>query len=149
VGAQQPSTPSATIVIGGDVATPLTLTVSDIKAMSHTTVTVSEEGREVKYDGVLVGEVLKRAGAPLGRDLTGAAVATYVVASAKDGYQVVFSLAELDPAFTPNDIIIADTIDGKPLFDYQGPLRIVAPHDKRGARSIRMLQKLDVVRLHK
>ncbi len=60
---------------------------------------------------------------------------------------MVFSLAELDPAFTPNDIIVADTIDGKPLFDYQGPLRIVAPHDKRGARSIRMLQRLEVVRL--
>jgi Oxidoreductase molybdopterin binding domain len=117
--------------------------------MPRTTVTVSEEGRQVSYEGVLVGELLKRAGAPVGRDLSGKAVATYVRASAKDGYQVVFSLAELDPAFTPNDIIVADTIDGKPLFDYQGPLRIVAPHDKRGARSIRMLQRLEVVRLVK
>jgi hypothetical protein len=72
-----------------------------------------------------------------------------VKASAKDGYQVVFSLAEVDPGFTPNDIIVADTIDGKPLFDYQGPFRIVAPHDKRGARSIRMLQRIEVVRLVK
>ena len=61
----------------------------------------------------------------------------------------MFSLPELDPAFTSNDIIVADTIDGKPLFDYQGPLRIVAPHDKRGARSIRMVQSIDVVRLRK
>ncbi len=72
-----------------------------------------------------------------------------MLAGAKDGYQVLFSLAELDPGFTSNEIIIADTIDGKPLFDYQGPLRIVAPHDKRGARSIRMLQTLSVVRLRK
>ena len=79
-----------------------------------------------------MGELLKRAGAPVGRDLSGKAVATYVRATAKDGYQVVFSLAELDPGFTSNDIIVADTIDGKPLFDYQGPLRIVAPHDKQG-----------------
>ena len=105
------------------------------------------KGRQISYEGVLVGELLKRAGAPVGRDLSGKAVATYVRASAKDGYQVVFSLAELDPGFTPNDIIVADTIDGKPLFDYQGPFRIVAPHDKRGARSIRMLQRLEVVRL--
>lgn len=110
---------------------------------------LSEEGRQITYEGVLVGELLKRAGAPVGRDLAGKAVATYVRASAKDGYQVVFSLAELDPGFTSNDIIVADTIDGKPLFDYQGPLRIVAPHDKRGARSIRMLQRLEVVRLVK
>ena len=139
----------ATLSVGGDVPHPLSLTPADIKAMPRTTVTVTEEGREVNYEGVLVGEILKRAEAPVGRDLTGQAVATYVLAKAKDGYQVVFSLPELDPAFTSNDIIVADTIDGKPLFDYQGPLRIVAPHDKRGARSIRMVQSIDVVRLRK
>jgi hypothetical protein len=76
-------------------------------------------------------------------------VATYVIASASDGYQVVFSLAELDPAFTGSEIIVADTIDGKPLFAYQGPFRIVAPKDTRAARSIRMLQQFEVVRLKK
>jgi hypothetical protein len=140
---------AVTLTIAGDVTGPLTIAPADLKNMPRTTVTVSEEGRQVSYEGVLVGELLKRAGAPVGRDLTGKAVATYVRASAKDGYQVVFSLAELDPAFTSNDIIVADTIDGKPLFDYQGPVRIVAPHDKRGARSIRMLQRLEVVRLAK
>jgi DMSO/TMAO reductase YedYZ molybdopterin-dependent catalytic subunit len=141
--------PAETLVIAGDVSQALTITPADLKAMPRTMVTVSEEGRQIGYEGVLVGELLKRAGAPVGRDLSGKAVATYVRASARDGYQVVFSLAELDPAFTPNDIIVADTIDGKPLFDYQGPFRIVAPHDKRGARSIRMLQRLEVVRLVK
>jgi DMSO/TMAO reductase YedYZ molybdopterin-dependent catalytic subunit len=141
--------PAETLVIAGDVSQALTITPAELKAMPRTMVTVSEEGRQISYEGVLVGELLKRAGAPVGRDLSGKAVATYVRASAKDGYQVVFSLAELDPAFTPNDIIVADTIDGKPLFDYQGPFRIVAPHDKRGARSIRMLQRLEVVRLVK
>jgi hypothetical protein len=137
------------LTIGGDVPHALSLTPADIKGMTRTTVTVTEEGREIKYEGVLVGEILKRAGAPLGRDMTGMAVASCVLAKAKDGYQVVFSLAELDPAFTPNDIIVADTVDGKPLFDYQGPFRIVAPHDKRGARSVRMLQSLDLVQLRK
>jgi hypothetical protein len=112
-------------------------------------VTVNEEGRSISSEGVLVGELFKRAGAPVGRDLSGKAVATYVRATARDGYQVVFSLAELDPAFTGSEIIVADTIDGKPLFDYQGPLRIVAPHDKRGARSIRMLQRIEVIRFAK
>ena len=117
--------------------------------MPRTTVTVTEEGRRSDYEGVLVGELLKRAGAPVGRDLSGKAVATYVRASAKDGYQVVFSLAELDPGFTPTTSSSPTPIDGKPLFDYQGPFRIVAPHDKRGARSIRMLQRIEVVRLVK
>ncbi len=65
--------------------------------MPRTTVTVTEEGREINYEGVLVGEMLKRAGAPVGRDLSGKAVATYVRANAKDGYQVVFSLAGARP----------------------------------------------------
>ena len=146
--AQAPDT-AGTLTISGDVTQTLTLTPADIKALPRTTVTVTEEGREISYEGVLVAEILKKAGVPLGREMSGGAVASYVLAGAKDGYQVVFSLAELDPGFTSNDIIIADTIDGKPLFGYQGPLRIVAPHDKRGARSIRMLQTLNVVRLRK
>jgi len=140
---------SGSLAVAGDVARVLTLTPADLKTMPRTTVTIPEQGRDVKYTGVLVGEILTRAGAPLGRDLSGPAVSTYVLASEKDGYQAVYSLAELDPAFTSNDIIIADTVDGQPLFDYQGPLRIVAPHDKRGARGVRMLQRLEVVRLRK
>src|SRR5215467_1150391 len=114
--AQAPATAAAsdsTVAISGDVSRPLTLTAAELKAMPRTTVTVVDQGREVKYAGVLVGEVLARAGAPLGRDLSGPAVATYVLVSAKDGYQAVFSLGELDPALTPNDIIIADTADGQ------------------------------------
>lgn len=140
---------SATLAVAGDVSTPLTLSAADLKSFPRTHVEMKDEGRTVVYEGVLVAEVLKKAGAPLGSDLRGNAMATYVLASASDGYQVLFSLAELDPAFTGNDVIIADTIDGKPLFAYQGPLRIVAPKDSRAARSIRMLQRLEVVRLRK
>jgi DMSO/TMAO reductase YedYZ molybdopterin-dependent catalytic subunit len=146
-GARQQASVDATLQVTGSVATPITLTASDLKTMSRTSVTLKEDGRDVKYEGVLVGSILARAGPALGHDLTGAAVASYVVASASDGYHAVFSLAELDPAFTRSEIIVADTVDGKPLFDYQGPFRIVAPHDTRGARGVRMLQKLDVVRL--
>jgi DMSO/TMAO reductase YedYZ molybdopterin-dependent catalytic subunit len=145
----QDTTPDVTLTIVGNVPMPLTLSISEFKAMPRVSVTVGDNGREITYEGVLVGELLKRAGASLGRDLSGPALATYVVASAKDGYEAVFSLAELDPALTANDIMVADTINGKPLSDTQGPIRIVAPHDKRGARSVRMLQRLEVVRLRK
>jgi len=138
-----------TLVIAGDVTTPATLTPGELKALPRTTVKIQDEGRTIAYEGVLVGELLKRAGVPLGTDLRGNALTTYVLAVANDGYQVVFSLAELDPAFTSNDVIVADSVDGKPLFDYQGPLRLVAPRDARGARSVRMLERLEVVRLRK
>jgi molybdopterin-dependent oxidoreductase-like protein protein len=149
--AQSPPVAAAeeTLVVAGDVPQALSIKPADLKAMPRTTVTVREVGQQTSYEGVLVGELLKRAGAPVGRDFSGKAVATYVRASAKDGYQVVFSLGELDPAVTSDDIVVADTSDGKPLSDLQGPFRIVAPHDKRGARSIRMLRRLEVVRLVK
>ncbi len=137
------------LTIAGDVTAPLSLAPEQLKTFPRTKVEVKEDGRTLVYEGVLVGELLRRAGVPLGTELRGNAVASYVVANASDGYQVVFSLAELDPGFTSNEIIVADTIDGKPLFAYQGPLRIVAPKDARAARSIRMLQRLEVVRLKK
>jgi len=142
-------TTTQALTVAGDVGTPLSVTLEQLKAFPRTKVEVKEDGRTLVYEGVLVGEILKRAGVALGTELRGNAIASYVVASATDGYQVVFSLAELDPGFTSNDIIVADTIDGKPLFAYQGPLRIVAPKDARAARSIRMLQRLDLVRLKK
>src|SRR5262245_2083312 len=140
---------ASTLTLDGDVTTPLTLSPADLKSMPRAVAETQDEGRTVKYEGVLVAELLKRAGLPLGNDLRGNAVATYVLASASDGYQVVFSLAELDPGFTGSEIIVADSVDGKPLFAYQGAFRIVAPKDKRGARSIRMLERLQVVRLKK
>ena len=149
--AQPPSVaaPTKTLVVAGDVTKPITLTPADFKALPRTRVEIKEDAKTTVYEGVLVGELLKRAGAPAGSDMRGNAVASYVLASANDGYQVVFSLAELDPGFTSNDVIVADTIDGKPLFDYQGPFRIVAPKDLRGARSMRMLERLELVRLRK
>jgi DMSO/TMAO reductase YedYZ molybdopterin-dependent catalytic subunit len=152
-GTAKPVTPMVAaptaLAVAGDVPTPLMLSATDLKALPRTKVEVTDEGRVVTYEGVLVGEILKKAGVALGADLRGDAVATYVTASAADGYRVVFSLPELDNGFTSNDILVADTIDGQPLFAYQGPWRIVAPKDLRGARSIRMLERLEVVRLRR
>jgi DMSO/TMAO reductase YedYZ molybdopterin-dependent catalytic subunit len=135
------------VVIGGDLARPFTLTATELKSMPRTTLTVTEGGRSNTFDGVLIGEVLKRAGAPLGSDLSGKALASYVLATAADGYQAVYSLAEADPALTDTQLLVADTANGVPLGEKQGPMRLVAPHDKRAARSVRMLRRLDVIRL--
>jgi DMSO/TMAO reductase YedYZ molybdopterin-dependent catalytic subunit len=139
----------AALTIDGDIPQPLTLTKADLAKMPRTTVTLSDQGTDTVYEGVLLYDVLKRAGAPLDKQLMGKALATYVLAEARDGYQVVYALAEIDPAFTDNQILVADTANGKPLFQYQGPFRLVLPHEKKGARSIRMLEKLTVVRLRK
>lgn len=149
-GAAWAQTPQTALTVTGDVAAPLTLKAEDLAAMPREKVSVSEEdGTKVEYEGVPLREILKKAGAPLGGQLRGKALASYVLAKAQDGYQVVFAIAEFDPAFANEQILVADKRDGKPLFEYQGPFRIVCPNDKAGARSVRMLQTLQVVRLAK
>jgi DMSO/TMAO reductase YedYZ molybdopterin-dependent catalytic subunit len=139
----------ATIQVTGAVKQPLTLTADDLAKMPRATVKTSNNGLETVYEGVWLYEVLKRAGAPLGGELRGKALTDYLFVEAKDGYQVVFSRAEVDPAFTDSEMLLADKADGKPLVGSQGPFRLVVAKDKPGARSVRMLTKIDVVQVRK
>ncbi len=139
----------ASIQITGAVKRPLTLFGDDLAKMPRASVRTTNKGMETVYEGVWLHEVLKKGGVPQGSELRGKALAGYVLAEAHDGYQVVFSLGELDPAFIDNEILLADTANGKPLFGAQGRFRLVVPKDKPGARSLRMLTKLEVVQLRK
>ena len=143
----QQATP--TVTVKGAVSQPLTLGASDLAAMPRATVTTNSDGIETVWEGVWLGDVLKKAGVPLGAALRGTALSTYVLASASDGYQVLFSLAELDPEMADGKVLLVDKANGKPLFAESGPFRLMVPTDKRGARSIRMLVSLDVVQLRK
>ncbi len=87
------------LTIGGDVAKPLTLIRDDLAKLPRTSVTLNDHGKETSYEGVLLYDILKQAGAPLS--------------------------------------------------ETQGPFRLVVPREKKPARSIRMLEKITVVRLRK
>jgi hypothetical protein len=145
--AAAPTEAPASLVIGGDVTQPLSLQPAELKSMPRTTVTVTEEGREIKYEGVLVGELLKRAGAPVGRDLSGKAIATYV--REREGRLPGRLLAGRTGSGLHRTTSSCRHHRRQAALRLPGPLRIVAPHDKRGARSIRMLQRIEVVRLVK
>jgi len=136
------------LVVGGDVAKPLSLSLADLKGLPRASVEVKGDGGVRRYEGVAASELMKLAGVTLGQ-MRGDTTSSYVVATAVDGYQVVFALAELDPAFTASEILVADTLDGRPFPDGQGPLRLIAPKDLRATRSVRMLQRLDVVRVRR
>lgn len=148
LGGQSQQEPRLAVL--GDVPTPLALSATDLTSMPREKVEVTEQdGQKTIYEGVALQEILKKAGIPFGRQLRGKALAGYVLAEAKDGYAVVFGLGELDPDLGGARVIVADKRDGKPLFEYQGPVRLVIPMDKEGARSVRMLEKLEVVKLRK
>jgi DMSO/TMAO reductase YedYZ molybdopterin-dependent catalytic subunit len=151
-----PATPTATeqttaapaeLRISGAVSTPLVLTVADLRKMPRKSISVvnPHDKKKETYEGVLLEELLHKAGVPQGEQLRGRAMATYVIAEAEDGYRVVFSLAELDSGILESEVIVADTMDGAPLVAQQGPFRLVAPHEKRPARWVRMLKSITVV----
>lgn len=143
-----PAPAPAELHIGGAVETPLTLTTADLKKMPRKTLAVTNPHSQKKetYEGVSLEDLLKKVGVPSGEQMRGPAMATYVVFEAADNYRVVFSLAELDSGILDSEIIVADTMDGAPLPEKVGPFRLVAPHEKRPARWIRMLKSITVVR---
>ncbi len=144
--AAQTPAPVPQLKITGAVSTPLSLTVPDLKSLPRTTlhVTNPHENASETYEGVLLEELLKRAGAPHGDQLRGKLMTSFVIAEAEDGYKVVFALAELDSGIANSEVLVADTLDGAPLDAKLGPFRLVAPHDKRPARWVRMLKSITV-----
>jgi hypothetical protein len=76
--------------------------------------------------------------------LHGTALTSYIVATGSDGYQAVFSLAEVDPSFHPGEILVADTVNGATLDAKTGPFRLVVTEDKRPARSVRNLAAIEL-----
>src|SRR5258706_3437454 len=78
--AQAPACPA--LRAGGDVSRPFTLTLEELGRLPRTSLSITGQGR---YEGVLLYEILQRAGAPLGKELDGPALASYVVAEGRDG----------------------------------------------------------------
>ena len=121
------------------------ITAEQWAALPHEAVNVIDHGgSQVHFEGVPAREILKLAGAPLGKEMRGANLALFVVAEAKDGYRVVYSLSEFDNGFTDTTILIADKRDGQSLSADEGPLRIVVPGEKRQGRWTRQLVALQL-----
>jgi DMSO/TMAO reductase YedYZ molybdopterin-dependent catalytic subunit len=137
----------AVLKVEGAVPTPLSLTADDLAKMPRATAPLTADGTTTTYEGVLLYDILVKAGWQFGHGMTGKPMASYLIATGKDGYEVVFALPEIDPQFSGAKVIIADKADGAALPAREQPFRIVAPEDKMHARSIYSLVKLEVVRL--
>jgi hypothetical protein len=122
-----------------------TVTAAQIVSLPHVTVNVKDHDTAALFDGVPLATVLSSAGIQLGDKLRGPRLTEVLLVEATDGYKVAFALAEVDPAFATREIILADKRDGKPLDAREGPLRIVAPGDKRPARWVRQVTTIKIV----
>jgi DMSO/TMAO reductase YedYZ molybdopterin-dependent catalytic subunit len=131
--------------VSGEVTTPLDLGSSDLASMPRTKLSTKDhEGKPSVFEGVLLTEILKKAGVNRGAPLRGGALTQYLLVEARDGYRVVFALPELDQEFTDGIVLLADQRDGKPLVAPEGPLRLVVPAEKRHARWVREVTTLTI-----
>ena len=143
LSAQEKTT--AAVKISGEVARPLSISIADLQKMPRINVSRKDrDDKQYQYSGVLLSALLSNSGATTGKDLRGENLTKYVIVEASDGYQVVFSLAELDPEFSDNKIILADTIDSTLLAPADGPLRIIVQNDKRPARCIKQVNNIRI-----
>lgn len=125
----------------------ISFTAAEFAALPHLELTVADPHTTVerRFSGVAVRELLARIAAPLGEKLRGPALQLAVIARGRDGYGVVFSLAEFDEAYNDRTILLAETEDGKPLAENAAPFRLIVPGDRKAARWARMIASLEIV----
>jgi len=136
----------SSITVEGEVLRTLKLTPKDLAKFPQSEVKAKDrEGKEHTFKGTTLSVVLDSAGVTLGADLKGKNLTKFVLLHAADGYEVVFALAELDPAFTSNTILLATHVDGKPLPKGEGPIRLVNPAEKKPTRWIREISSIKIL----
>jgi hypothetical protein len=139
--------PAQTVLTVSYQGTNLVFDATNFAALPHTEITATDphEKKDHQYSAVSVHDLLVQAGAPLGEKLRGAALHDVVMVRAKDGYAVAFTLADFDEAYSTRNLVLADRVDGNPLSDTAGPLRLIVAGDKKGARWVRMVNKIEVL----
>lgn len=125
---------------------PLEITMEKFKKLPRIKVEAKDkDGKLVTYAGVAMHRLLHETQTPLGESLRASALRCYLSVEAKDGYRVVFSLPEIDPAFTDRTILLADEKNSEPLDDRIGPYQIIVPDEKRHARWVRMVETIRIL----
>ena len=119
------------------------VSAAEIAALPHVAVPLNGH-TPAAYEGVPLAVLLAKVGAPAGEALRGPALRLIVVASGADGYAAVLSLAETDPGLRHDPVIVADRRSDGPLHADEGPLRLVVGGDLRPARSVRMVNRIEV-----
>jgi hypothetical protein len=142
---QAPAVPSTSLTLAYNGKT-IALTPADLAAMPHITVSVFNAHSKVNeiYSGVPLSALLARLGVPQGEAVRGPLFLTGVIAEGTDGYQVLYSLAETDPTIHTGQVLIADSLDGKPIAA-DGAFKMISTEEKRPARWVRNLDKISVI----
>jgi hypothetical protein len=143
-----PASPSTQLTIKTYEGKTLTLSPSELAALPHKTVAVfnAHTKAQEQYAGVPLADLLAKVGVRSGEDVRGKLFLLGIVASGTDGYGVLYSLAEVDPAIHTGEVIVADTLDGQKL-SKDGAFKLVSSEERRPARWVRNLTSISVVKV--
>jgi hypothetical protein len=119
-------------------------TVSKIAELPHQTITVHNAhiNADQTFSGVPLIQLLTPLGVPekpKGKDFK-----LYVLVEGRDGYKVVFAIGEIAPDVHDGTVLLADTVDGKPIAE-NGPIQLVCTGEKRPARWVRNVAAIRVL----
>lgn len=137
--------------VSGAVETPQILTVEDLRKFPPQQVgdlpLICQSGANVgnleNLKGVLLRDILEKAiiKAPGHNDVK----KMVIIASASDGYKVVFSWTELFNSSIGEGVIVFFEKDGFPLADNEGKIAMISTKDIRtGPRHVKWLQNIEV-----
>lgn len=139
----EPAGAVLTIALRGSA--PVALSIEALKAMPAASVQVEDDsGSSADYTGITLSALLAASGVEFGKVVRGERLTEYVLVSAADGYRALFSIAEVDPAFTNRTILLCYAKWGASLPEKEGPLRIIARDDGRRARWVRNVTSITV-----
>lgn len=140
-----PPTDHPTVGLKVDGSTAYLLDQTALASMPRTTVKATAPGEQSStWTGVALEDIVRRACVASDDALHGRAMARFVRVTGADGYQVVFSAAELSADFGDTEVLLADARDGKPL-PPQSPFKLVVPKDKRVDRWVNYVTTIEVV----
>ncbi|GGN30692.1 molybdopterin-dependent oxidoreductase [Streptomyces fuscichromogenes] len=129
----------AELVLTGDLARPVRLTVPDLLRWPQHQVRVSFECatsgvQHHGFTGPRLYDVLTDAGPGFDPGRRKDRLRFLIAVSGADGHHALLSWAEIDPDFGRAPVLLGVSIDGAPL-DRAGP-QLVLPQDRCGARHI-------------
>ncbi len=144
----------AQITLTGDVPKPAVFSIEQLEALGPVKASWKDHDAVHEVEGLPLDKLLAQAGftpGRMGKDVPKrekrAGWKKALRATAVDGYQALFSCAELWDGMGPTRALLIWSMDGKPLPAGAGPLRIVVLTDKEPSRSVYQVTKLEILDL--
>jgi DMSO/TMAO reductase YedYZ molybdopterin-dependent catalytic subunit len=142
---------STQFTLSGIVSTPGTYTLSKLQALPATTETATYQGPTGSvtdtYTGVTLWNLITAAGLITDPSIKNDLLRDYALVTGTDGYEAIFPLGEIDPAFgdQPDLVAYGDTGGQLGPSGPDGFARMVVPGDTAGGRYVSNIASIEII----